>query len=209
MHEISNTCTVRDNVVRNNGYLGVDATIWLTNARIIMKSSRDCEIYGNVVSVAPGAGNGITIVNQNRDDDDSSCATVACWAVDNSVHHNDITYLGTAGPIESGPGHSGIVTSFQFDCTDDSMPCYWDYHGNTFDCDVYHYSDVSSDRFAALNFWVDFPTFVGFGFEANGRLNSGLPPACEESIAPGSTGPGITRRGHPAPKRIVGQRISN
>lgn len=59
-HEISYKATIRNNIIRRNGFTSV---AWLYGAGIFVSSSRDVEVYGNTVE---DNANGITAVQQNR-----------------------------------------------------------------------------------------------------------------------------------------------
>lgn len=144
-----------------------------------MKSSRDCSIHHNTVQVASymgsSVGQGIGVMDHNRDDGGTSCATVLCRGVNNSILLNQVSYSGP--PVDGGPGHSGIVTDY-----DNAV--FWVTHGNMFDCNVYLYSPTSDSRFAYADVWPTFAGFVSFGMEPNGALNSALPDphACDEEL---------------------------
>lgn len=86
-HEIGYKATIRNNTVRRNGF-GHDS--WLWGAGILIASSRDTEVYGNLVE---GNFNGITMTQQVRGDGDRGPHVVQ----DNWVHDNRIINSGISG----------------------------------------------------------------------------------------------------------------
>jgi len=89
-HEISLDAIIYDNVVAHNGG-GFDS--WLWGSQILIQNSRNVRVLSNVVEVSGSAGNGISIVHQERGEGD-----YAPWnSVNNKVIYNTIVYLGDHG----------------------------------------------------------------------------------------------------------------
>jgi parallel beta-helix repeat protein len=86
-HEIGYKATIRNNVIRRNGF-GHDS--WLWGAGILIASSQDTEVYGNVVE---DNYNGITMTQQNRGEGDRGPYLVQ----NNRVHDNRIINSGITG----------------------------------------------------------------------------------------------------------------
>ena len=63
-HEISYDATIRNNIVAHNGTSGFD--IWLWGSQILIQNSSNVEVYGNLVEVSDGFGNGIGVIYQDR-----------------------------------------------------------------------------------------------------------------------------------------------
>lgn len=92
-HEISGSAIIRNNIVQYNG-LNYDN--WLWGSQILIATSNDVEVYGNHVVVDAQIGNGIGIVNQDRQP----------WqSYNNYVHDNIIVHLGMSGT-------NGVATDF-------------------------------------------------------------------------------------------------
>ena len=62
-NEVSYDAIIRNNTVMRNGLDGFD---WLWGGQISVSSSRNAEIYNNIVVVDKNGGNGITLIQQNR-----------------------------------------------------------------------------------------------------------------------------------------------
>jgi len=89
-HEISLDAIIYHNVVAHNGS-GFDN--WLWGSQILIQNSRNVRVVGNIVEVSESAGNGISVVHQER-----GKGEYAPWnAVNNQVIDNTIVYLGDHG----------------------------------------------------------------------------------------------------------------
>jgi hypothetical protein len=148
-HEISQSAVIRDNQVEKNG-TGFDA--WLWGAQILVSTSRDVEIYGNQVVVARKAGNGITLVQQDR----GSGRAGRHVTTGNFVHDNSVVYLGEAGM-------SGAAADF------DPETLYGGH--NRFRRNSY-YSDDRSGRHWAWRGALDWRGWRRAGQDADGRRRS-------------------------------------
>ena len=89
-HEISYDAVIRDNKVFANGH-GHDS--WLFGAQILISTSQNVEVYGNHVEVAPGYGDGIVLLQQDRGDGLHGAFRTS----GNRVHGNLIVYGGKNG----------------------------------------------------------------------------------------------------------------
>jgi hypothetical protein len=83
-HEISYAAEIRNNIVRYNGR--DDA--WLWGAQILIAASQDVDVHDNVVTVAAGYGDGISLIQQDRG---------LYLTRNNSIHDNVINFLGEEG----------------------------------------------------------------------------------------------------------------
>ncbi len=97
MHEVSYDAVIRYNLVRRNGY-GHEA--WLWGSGILLSTSGNVEVYGNVVQ---DNYNGITMVQQDR----GSGAYGPRIVENNNVHDNTIIDSGLSGAAED-VGNDGI-----------------------------------------------------------------------------------------------------
>ncbi len=99
-HEISYRATIRNNIVKGNGNT---PTAWLWNAQIALQNSSGADVYGNVVEVPSGGGNGITVINQSP-----GRGSQGPWVgANNKVYNNTITYLGSNGASGLGDDTGG------------------------------------------------------------------------------------------------------
>lgn len=96
-HEIGYAAVIRNNEVRGNGF---GHAAWLWGAGIVIASSTDTEVYGNIVE---GNFNGISLVEQDRNEsvdwtDDP--AEVVTWRTErNVVHGNLVIDSGLSGAV--------------------------------------------------------------------------------------------------------------
>lgn len=86
-HEIGYKAVIRNNTIRRNGF-GHDS--WLWGSGVLIASSQDTEVYGNVIE---GNYNGITMTQQRRGSGDRG----EYLAQNNSVHDNLIINSGITG----------------------------------------------------------------------------------------------------------------
>ncbi len=159
-HEISFAAIIRNNIVARNGS-GADT--WLWGSQILIQNSRDTEVYGNTVEIAPTFGNGIGMIEQKRG---NSGKGYGPWITrNNRVHHNQIIYLGNRGL-------SGMVVDFR--------PAeFWRNNTNRYDRNTYVAADAKQILFAnararpfgalSRNFVYEGVTIRGQ--EANGTLS--------------------------------------
>jgi hypothetical protein len=149
-HEISYHAVIRDNVVAGNGQ-GYDN--WLWGSQILVQNSSNVEVHDNVVEVAADAGNGISIVHQDRGE-----GAHGPWhAVDNTVHDNTVVHLGSHG-------QNGVA----MDTEDD---WFWRDANNRFDRNTYVVADRETEYWTGNDrdaLWQDI--VADLGFEKNGEL---------------------------------------
>ncbi|MBI1356919.1 MAG: hypothetical protein GC160_21475 [Acidobacteria bacterium] len=148
-HEISFSAIIRNNVVERNG---LDFDDWLWGAQILVQNSSGVEVYGNRVVVAAEGGDGIALIQQDRGGSQLGSYVTR----NNSVHDNDITYLG-------GRGQSGAVADYR----ESSML----FGGNSFDSNVHRVVNAQRQHWA----WGPSVNWTGFraaGQEQNGALGS-------------------------------------
>ncbi|HEX6911837.1 MAG TPA: right-handed parallel beta-helix repeat-containing protein, partial [Longimicrobium sp.] len=100
-HEISYRAVIRGNVARRNGGGGAQ---WVDGAGILVNSSRDVEIYGNVVE---GNLNGIAAVQSAR----GSGAHGAYELANLYVHHNDVAMAQGRSGVVQNAGSQAVFAS--------------------------------------------------------------------------------------------------
>jgi hypothetical protein len=152
-HEISYAAIIRNNVVRGNGYR---TNAWLWDAQIQVQNSQNVEVFGNTIVVPATGGNGIVLSQQDR----GTGAYGPYKVLNNKVHNNSVTYLGSSGA-------SGAVAD------DDSATMFAG--GNLFDSGNYHITDMNSPHWAwnnALRTWSD---FRAQGQELSGTADTTIP----------------------------------
>jgi hypothetical protein len=144
-HEVSYSAVISNNVAKGNGNT---ATVWAWNAQIDVQNSSNVEVYGNIVEVPAGGGNGIFLINQNR-----GSGTLGPWvAANNYVHGNTITSLGATG-------YSGLA-----DDTGSTVSA-----GNLFNSNHYIVQSRQSKRYWEwLHTGDNWAGFQGAGQEAQG-----------------------------------------
>ena len=149
-HEISHDAIIRDNIVSQNGNAFDD---WLWGSQILIQNSRNVEVYNNIVEISAQAGNGISIIHQDRDG-----GKYGPWnATDNYIHDNTVTYL-------DDHGHSGLVRDTERGWRENE-------HGNIFDMNKYIVTDEKSEHWrfdgGSDGSWN---SVRKFGHERNGEL---------------------------------------
>lgn len=159
-HEISLGAVIRNNVVRYNGTVGMDA--WAFGAQIMVQNSSNVEVYGNVVVVGAGSGDGITVVQQNRVVYGSPRP-----AVDNYIHDNEVWYLGNVG-------QSGIFADSPTG-TAPPLDKQSAWSRNRFDRNIYHAPRLDSSRWETNGSAMNWAAFRAAGQEPNGTANTDLP----------------------------------
>lgn len=100
-HEISYRAVIRGNVARRNGGAGA---AWVDGAGILVNSSRDVEIYENVVD---GNLNGIAAVQSAR----GAGAHGAYELANLYVHHNDVGMTRGRSGVVQNAGSQSVFTS--------------------------------------------------------------------------------------------------
>jgi len=101
LHEISYAIVIRNNTVRRNGF-GLSSWVW--GAGIVISSSSNAEVYGNIVEDNAG---GIVGVQQNRGSGAHGAYQVSnLWVHDNTVRMNQ-GYTGIGQDV----GDTSIFTS--------------------------------------------------------------------------------------------------
>ena len=163
-HEISYDAVIRNNTVKRNSR---PWSPWLYGAQIMISSSRNTEVQGNMVVVAADGGNGITMVQQNR----GTGAYGPRITINNYVHHNQITYLDNSGV-------SGGAADFDHDTF---------YNGNNeFDYNIYHAPRLDLSR------WKWKETRDWSGFKAAGREANGVADSLPISSPPAANNQSVT-----------------
>lgn len=148
-HEISYRALIADNVVARNGK-GYD--VWLWGSQILIQNSADVEVRNNVVEIAPGYGNGISVVYQER----GSGKLGAYDAKNNHIHDNTIIYLGAHG-------RGGIVADY-------SIETFWETNSNRFDNNRYIVAGPRDSILGIKNHFGNWVEARAQGFEKNGSL---------------------------------------
>lgn len=148
-HEISYDAVIRDNLVGNNAPEGVG---WLYGSNILISTSKNVQVTGNIVEVSAAYGNGIGIIWQDRGSD---------WAsTGNTVTGNDVTFLGSSGEQGAAADFSPATTEI--------------FLHNTFDNNTYHMTDLSDQHFAWDNGSRDFAAFQSAGQDVNGTADTNV-----------------------------------
>jgi hypothetical protein len=149
-HEISYKAVIRNNTMQGNGWGG---GAWLWQSQILIQNSQDVEVYGNTVQVSATAGNGISIVYQNR----GTGKYGPYFPKNNYIHHNTIAYL-------SSQGAGGAVADYD-------GANFWTNGNNLFDYNNYFNTDVNARQWAWRDALRTFKEFQSFGQELHGTLN--------------------------------------
>lgn len=127
-HEVSYDATIRNNVIRNNGQ-GWD--VWLWGAQILIAASPNVLVEGNQITVAAGAGDGVTLIQQNR-----GSGKHGPYLITNTrVVGNTITFLGKVGTHGAGADYAAGSAAL-FGGT------------NKFDGNTYYVADKGAPYFA-------------------------------------------------------------
>lgn len=118
-HEIGYDAVIRYNTLRRNGY---DHEAWLWGAGILIASSQNVEVYGNVVE---DNYNGITMTQQNRGSGDYGTYLVK----NNYVHNNRIIDSGTTGAAEDIDSSAIFTSNNRFENNDYTGDVGWEWGG--------------------------------------------------------------------------------
>ena len=166
-HEISYAATIRDNWVGQNG---INGGSWLYGANILLSCSQDVHVHHNYVEVSSAySGNdGIGIVWQRHTGGNGSCdpaeANYIYQASNNTIEHNEITYLGSTG-------RTGAASDFTA-----GKNLVWS-SGNTFNNNFYHIASIANDKVFSWEAGSrTFSQFQSDGQEANGNADAAVSP---------------------------------
>ncbi len=152
-HEISFSATIRNNLVARNGS-GKDN--WLWGSQILVQNSNDVVVHNNIVEIADGFGNGISVINQDRSRDRDRGWQGSYIAKDNRIFDNRITHLGTHG-------RNGLVA--------DHIRAWFHRDGNNkFDKNTYILPREKTKSFAVDTRFRTWQAAKKRGFEPNGTL---------------------------------------
>ncbi len=152
-HEISYRAVIRDNVVKWNstGWFP-----WLYGSQILISTSSDVEVVGNVVEVAAAGGNAIGVIQQNR----GSGTLGAYRGANNYVHDNVVTFLADVGI--TGAAADWDTASF------------WSSGNNRMDGNRYHRANAelaTVQAFAWANGLQSWSSLRALGQEARGTFD--------------------------------------
>ncbi len=152
-HEISFSATIRNNLVVRNGS-GKDN--WLWGSQILIQNSNNVVVHDNIVELANGFGNGISVINQDRDHDRDALWDGSYIAKDNRIFNNLITHLGTHG-------RNGLVA--------DHIRDWFHRDGNNkFDTNTYVMPRENTKSFGVETRFRTWQAARKRGFEPNGTL---------------------------------------
>ena len=153
-HEISFSAVIRNNVLRTNGRSNRQ---WFWESEIQIAASAGVEVYDNMLTVRREGG-GILLIDQRREKDGGGLYRTQ----NNSVHHNDITFLGA--------GDMGGVSDARTPEGDDMIISNGE---NNFDFNTYRLTlPGSTIEFVWGHASLDWEGFRGMGQEKNGVLLS-------------------------------------
>ena len=162
-HEISYDAVIRNNIVRDNGLeVGLDGYAYAYGAGILVSTSSNVTVYGNVVE---GNWNGIVGVHGDRGTGAHGVRELRNLHVhDNTVgmqfHADGVGPNGERGVA----GMTGVVQNAGIDFVFD------DAYGNRFDDNLYVLTDASATHFAWRNVGADFATWQRFAQDRNGMV---------------------------------------
>ena len=146
-HEISYAAIIRRNTFKGNG---AAFRVWLWGGAIQIQNSQNVQVYRNTIDTA-GAGNGITLIQQNR----GTGKYGPYVTVRNNIHHNVITTLdrGASGAI-ADYDRAGMKAGH-----------------NRFEHNVYTVTDPRDDHWAWVDGFYDWTTYRRkSGQDASSRL---------------------------------------
>jgi parallel beta-helix repeat protein len=157
--EISYGNTVRNNRLAENGKDGG----WLYGSQILISSSADSKVYGNIVDVAPGYGKGISIIQQNR----GSGPYGLRESRNNQVYNNQIVYRGDTASQDIFNALSGAAQDIGNNGT---------FTNNRFYNNQYYWpSGISQNRFTWNNRYVDLATFQAANGDSGSTYSNTIP----------------------------------
>lgn len=121
-------------------------------SQILVQNSQNVEVHDNIVEVASGFGNGLSVIHQDRGNGE-----FGPWhAVNNHLHDNTIIHLGDHGD-------DGIVTD-----TDDDW--FWSESNNRFDRNTYIAPDGSHGYWRFDDTIEDWDDVQALGCEQDSKL---------------------------------------
>ncbi len=168
VHEISHDVIIRNNDLRYNG---VGHDIWMWGSQILIHVSDGAQVYGNTLYVHEDTGHGIGIMNYNREEYPDFGDF---YGRDNSIHHNDITYLGLYGA--SGIVDDGEVGSDYYQDSDGDgfadWGCLAESANNLFDYNAYHHDGIAEKFEFCGASYLTWEEFQAEGQEAHGTMDS-------------------------------------
>lgn len=149
LQEISYSAIIRNNIVVQNAS---DRDPWLWGSQILIQNSQDVRVYGNTVEVAPGFGNGIGIIHQNRGDG----AYGTYKSQNNMVKNNRIIHLGARG-------RNGMVADVE-------SKWFFKDSNNIFDRNNYVVPDTAISHWAVNGSYFGWNATRKRGIEQNGEI---------------------------------------
>ncbi len=149
LQEISYAAIIRNNIVAQNAS---DRDPWLWGSQILVQNSQNVRVHDNIVEVAAGYGNGISIIHQNRGDG----AYGTYLSQNNTIQNNRIVHLGARG-------RSGMVADFQ-------QQWFFKEGKNIFDRNHYTVPEAAKPNWAIDGKYVDWRRARELGLEVNGVL---------------------------------------
>jgi hypothetical protein len=168
VHEISHDVIIRNNDLRYNG---VGHDIWMWGSQILIHVSDGAQVYGNTLYVHEDTGHGIGIMNYNREEYPDFGDF---YGRNNSIHHNDITYLGLYGA--SGIVDDGEVGSDYYQDSDGDgfadWGCLAESANNLFDYNAYHHDGIAEKFEFCGASYLTWEEFQAEGQEAHGTMDS-------------------------------------
>lgn len=154
-HEIGYKAIIRNNTCKRNAK--TKPTGWLYDAQIFISSSRDVDVSCNYVEVDAAGGNGITMVQQNRQEYATNGPHIT---INNSVHNNEIVYLGNSGVtgIAGDYDVAGLLNG-----------------NNQFQNNTYHVLDTNQSLWSWCAPPITFSQFQSFQQELSGTVDTKAP----------------------------------
>ncbi len=138
----------RDNWVGQNG----EQHEWLWGSNILVSTSKNVSVIGNVIEVSAQFGNGIGVIWQDYGSGFESTG--------NDVHDNEVTFLGSAGRSGAAADFSPATTLV--------------FEHSVFDRNRYHMPDLSQGHFAWVDGDVPFASFQSSGQEHAGTADTNV-----------------------------------
>jgi parallel beta-helix repeat protein len=172
-HEISYDAVIRGNTVFANGY-GYDS--WLFGAQILINTSRNVEVHDNHVEVARGYGDGIALIQQEREDGRFGEARTS----GNRVHGNTVVYRGPNGV-------SGAAGDYDNEALFSSGNRFYENSYMARDGDEAHWA--WGEPFEHRVRYMTWPELRQTGQEADGRLELQLLKPLDRKCANMAVGP--------------------
>lgn len=149
LQEISYAATIRNNIVARNAS---DRDGWMWGSNILVQNSKNVEVYGNLVEVAPTFGNGIGIIHQNRGDG----AHGRYVSQNNRIFNNRIIHTGVHG-------RSGFAVDYE-------QEWFRANHNNVFDANTYVIPNPKAKYWRTIDHVDTWDAFRKMGMEPGGRI---------------------------------------